>query len=102
MDEHHVRFASLRREAWHVIAEVGRVELRVLVDLSGQKAGAERAERNKADTKLFEHGQNIVFWSAPEERVFALQGCHGLHGMSATDRLCACFGQAKVLHLAIG
>jgi hypothetical protein len=46
MYEGHVRFASLRREAWRVIAEVARIELRVLVDLSSQKASTERAERN--------------------------------------------------------
>src|ERR1700733_3358746 len=102
MNEHHIRFASLRREARHMIAEVARVELRVLVDLSSQKAGTERAERNKADTKLFEHRQNIVFWSAPEKRVFTLQRCHRLHSVGLTDGAYARFRQSKVLDLSLG
>src|SRR6201999_2768289 len=34
------------------------------------------------------------------EGIFALQGCNGLHSMSAADGPGACFGKTKVLNLA--
>ena len=85
-----------------MVAEVARVELGVFVDLPRQEAGTERAERNEADSKLFEHGQDIVFRTAPEEGVFALQGGDWLHGVSFADGVYTRFRQAKVLHLALG
>jgi hypothetical protein len=73
MHEYHVSFSSLWREAWNLVAEVAWIELGVLVDLPSQEASPERAERYEPDSKLFEHGQDIVFRSAPKERGFALQ-----------------------------
>lgn len=48
IDQREVRLARFRREARHVVAEIGRIELRVLVDLAGQEASAERAERARS------------------------------------------------------
>ena len=101
VDQGLIRFAILRREARHGVAEVGRVEFRVCVDFAGEKAFAERAEGNEADAELFEGGDDFFLGLAPEERVFALQRGDGLNGMGAADGLRAGFGEAEVLHLTL-
>jgi hypothetical protein len=45
IDQRHVGLARLGREARNVVAKVGRIKLGVLVDLAGQKASTQRAER---------------------------------------------------------
>ena len=41
LDQGHVGLARLRRETRHLIAEVGRIELGVLVDLAGEETRAQ-------------------------------------------------------------
>ena len=77
------------------------VEGRVLVDLPGQEALAERAERHEADPELLERRQDRVLGLAPPERVLALQRGDGLDGVRAADRLHARLGEAEVLDLAL-
>ena len=96
----HVGFPGFGRETGHMVAEVARIELGVLVDLAGQKARTQRAEGHKADAEFFKHRQGFIFRAAPEERILALESGHGLHGMSPADRVHPGFGQPKVLHLA--
>ena len=100
IDERLIGFAIVFAEARDDGAEVGAVELRGCIDLAGEEAFAERAEGDEADAELFERRHDGLFGLAPEERVLALQGCDGLHGVSAADGLCACFGEAEVLYLA--
>src|SRR6202142_1239818 len=47
-----IRFAVPRRKARNNVAEVGLVELRVLADLAGDEALAQRAEWNEPDAEL--------------------------------------------------
>ena len=68
-----IRFPSLRRKARDNVAEVGAVERGVLVDLAGEEAFAQGAERNEPDTEFFESRQQFRFRLAPPQRVFALE-----------------------------
>ena len=101
IDQRLVGFARFRREARHDVAEVGGLSNCVFcVDGAGEEALAQRAEGDEADAEFFERGQDLLFGLAPPERVLALQGGDGLHGVGAADGLRAGFGQAEVLHLA--
>ena len=96
------RFASRASaiEARDGVAEVGAVEGRGLVDLPGEEALAERAERHEADPELLERRQDLLLGLAPPERVLALQGGDRLDGVGAADRLHARLGEAEVPDLA--
>ena len=98
----HVRAPGFWREAGHVVAEVGRVELRVLVDLAGQEPGAERAERHEPYAQLLQRRQQLDLRAAPEQRILALHRGDGQHRVGAANGLHACFRQAEMLHLACG
>src|SRR5690349_17235001 len=63
-----VRFARLGRKPRHDVAKVGAIERRVLVDLSGKKAAAERTEWNKTNTEFFEHSKRFLFRPSPPQR----------------------------------
>ena len=54
IDERLVCLHGFRSEAWNRAADVGAVELGVLVDLSGEEAFAERAVGHKADAEFLE------------------------------------------------
>src|SRR6266481_851303 len=97
VDEGLVRLASLRSKARDDVAKVLAVEARALVDRTREEALAERAERNEADPQFLKSWQNLLLRLSPPQRVFALEGSDGLNGMSAPDRLRACFGQSEVL-----
>src|SRR5581483_3040985 len=57
IDQSPIRLASLRGEARNNIAEVGTVELRVLINLSREETFAKRTEWNKPDAEFLEHRQ---------------------------------------------
>ena len=101
VDQGLVRLPGLRREARERVAEVGAVERRVLVDLAGEEALAQRAEGDEADAEFFERRQHFGFRFAPPQRIFALTARHRLDGMGAADGLRARFGEAEVLDLAL-
>src|SRR5436305_5293967 len=73
VDQRPVRLPGLRGEAGDGVAEVGAVERGVLVDLAGEVALAQRAERNEADAERFESREDLRFRFSPPERVLALQ-----------------------------
>ena len=50
------------------------------VDRAGEKALAERAERDHANAEFFERRQNFVFRLARPQRILALQRGDRLHG----------------------
>ena len=54
LDQRLIRFAILRREPRHNVAEVRLVELRVLVDGSRKETLAEWAEWNETNAEFFE------------------------------------------------
>ena len=101
VDEREIPLAILFGEARHDIAEVGRIERRLLVDLPGEKALAERAERHEADAQFLERWQDLFLGLAPPQRVLALERRHRLDGVRATDRLHARLRQTEVLDLAL-
>jgi hypothetical protein len=74
-------------EARHGVAEVAALQLGRPVDLPGQEAFAERAERHEADAELLERREDRLLRLAPSERVLALKGGHRLHRVRAADRL---------------
>src|SRR5439155_17872573 len=74
IDDSLIRLPILRRKSRDGVAEVGAVERRSLVDLSGEEAFAERAERNEADAELFAGRQYFLLGLSPPQRVFALNG----------------------------
>ena len=82
-----------------MVAEIGRIERGVLVDLAGEEASAQRAEGDKADAEFFERGQQFRFGPAPEQRILALDRSDRMDGVGAPDRLYARFRQAVVLDL---
>src|SRR5690348_12331581 len=80
-----VRLPVLRRETRNHAAEIGFVELRVLIDRAGKESLTQRAEGNKADSEFFERGQNLSFGFSPPERIFALQRGNRLNFVRAAD-----------------
>ena len=87
VDQRLVRLAVLRREAGNDVAEVGAVELGVLVDLAGEEPLAQRTEGNEADAEFFEGRDDLRFRLPPPQRVLALQGRDWLDRMRAANRL---------------
>src|SRR5437762_4734395 len=99
IDQGLIRFARLRREARESVAEIGTVECSVFVDLSCEKASAQRTVRNKADSEFFECRQYFRFGVSHPQRVFALDRSDRLDCVCAADRLHARFRKAEVLDL---
>ena len=94
-----IRFAVLRREARHDVAEIGLVELRIFVDLPGKKAFAERTKGNEADPEFLECWDHLRFRFSPPKRVLALERSDGLNFVRAANRLHSGFRKTEVLHL---
>ena len=61
----------------------------------------ERGERNKADAELLEGRQDFLLRLPPPERILALQGRHGLHGVRPADGSHTGFGQPEMPDLAL-
>src|SRR5258708_29745188 len=72
LDQRLVRLPRLRREAGDGVAEVCTVEGGVLVHLPGDVALAQWAERNEADSELFENWDDLRFGFPPPERILTL------------------------------
>src|SRR5262249_18008500 len=70
------------------------------IDLPGEKAAAERAERDKTDAQFLEYRKHLAFRFAPPQRILVLQRRDRLHGMSATNRGDAGLRQAEMLHFS--
>src|SRR5204862_3519549 len=96
-DELLIGLPGLRRKAGYDVAKVAAVKCCALVDLPRKKALAQRAERNEADSELFQRRQHLLFGLSPPKRIFTLKRCHGLDRVCATDRSHTCFGESEVL-----
>src|SRR6266403_3921607 len=94
-------FPSLWSKARDDVAEIGTIELCVLVDLAGKEAFAKRTEWNESDPQFLECRYDFCFRYSPPQRVFALERCDRLHRVCATDCLHPCFRKPEVLHLAL-
>ena len=79
--------------------EVAGGERRGRVDGSGEEALAERAVGDEADAELGEDGDDVVLPVAPPQRVLALDGGDGMHGVGPADRVGGCFGEPEVSDL---
>jgi hypothetical protein len=100
IDQGLVRLSSLRRKARHDVAEVGPVERRVLADRAGEKALAQRAEGNEADSKLFQRWQHLLLGFPPPQGIFALKCRDLLNRMRTPDGLHAGFRKPEMPDLA--
>src|SRR5437879_5756593 len=60
-----IRLSSFWGEARDNVAEIGAVELRILVDLAREEALAKRAKWNKSDAEFFEGRQHFLFRASP-------------------------------------
>src|SRR5439155_9781446 len=96
INESLIRCSSLRRKARNDVAEIGAIELRILVDLAREEALTQRAKRNEPDSEFFESWQHRLFGLPPPQRIFALHCGDLLDCVCATDGLRACFRKAKV------
>src|SRR6266567_7509036 len=67
------------------------VKLRVFRNRPREESLAKRTERNKADAKFFEGGNDFFFRALPPERVFTLKRRHWLNGMCTADGRCPRF-----------
>ena len=67
-----------------------------------RKPLAERAVRHEPDAEFLAGGEHARFGAAPPQRVFALHGGHGLHGVGAADGGGGGLGHAEVLDLPGG
>src|SRR6266550_363613 len=92
LDQGLIRLAILGGEAWHHVAEVAALERRLLVDLAGEKAFSQRAERNEPDAEFLECRYHFGLGTPEPQRVLALECRDGLHGMCAPDRIHTRFG----------
>src|SRR5206468_12710370 len=98
-DEGALRLPRFRIETRDRIAGVGAVERRALVDLPGEEALAERAERDEADSELLQRREDLRLRLPPPERVLALERSDRLNRMRAANRPHARLGEAEVLDL---
>ena len=101
IDQRLVCPACLRGEARHDVAEIGAVERRILADRAGEKALAQRAEGDEANSEFFERRQHLLLGLPPPQRILALKGCDRLHGVRTADGLHAGLGQAEMPDLAL-
>src|SRR6266478_4150191 len=83
--------AGFRREAGETATIVLSVKLRVFGNRPREESLAKRTERNKADAKFFERGNDFLFRAFPPERVFTLKGRHWLNCVCPADGLCPRF-----------
>src|SRR5262245_42756331 len=58
-DQGLIRFSRLWSETRVDVAQVGTVKRRGFVNLSGEKASAQRAERNEADAEFFKRRKHF-------------------------------------------
>src|SRR6266446_7642407 len=65
-------FPSLWAKTRDDVAEIGAVELGILVDLAREEALSQRAKWNESDPEFFEGWQHLLFRASPPQRVFAL------------------------------
>src|SRR5260370_4829897 len=72
IDQGLIRFPRLRRKARECAAQVRTVEPSVFVDLSREKASAQRAKRNKTDSEFLERRQDFLLRLSPPQRIFVL------------------------------
>src|SRR3954447_5709353 len=100
LDEGEIRLPILLGEAGDDVAEVGRIERGLVVDLAGEKTFAQGTEWHEANSEFLERRQGRFLRLSPPEGVLALESGNRLHGVGATDGLHACFGQPEVPDLA--
>src|SRR5437773_1670830 len=91
--------AGFRREAGETAAIILLVKLRVFRNRPREESLAKRTERNKADAKFFERGNDFFFRAFPPERVFTLKRRHWLNGVCTADGLCPASDNPKYLTL---
>ena len=60
-----IRFPILFVETRNDVAKVGAIELRVLVNRTGEKAFSQRTERDKANSEFLKRRQNLVLRLSP-------------------------------------
>src|SRR5207247_801923 len=97
IDQRDVGGTGVRGEAWGNAAEVLRVELRGRIDLPRKEAGAQRAERNEADSQLFARREHAVALGvAGPERILALRTCERVHRVRTPDRRGARLRESEV------
>jgi hypothetical protein len=97
IDQRHVGGPGVGGEARRDRAEVGGIQLGGLVDLAGQEARAQRAERHEADAQFLAGGQDaVVLDVARPQRILVLQRGDRLHGVGAAQRVQARLRQAEV------
>ena len=100
LDERQIRLPVFLGEPRNHVAEVSRVERRLLVDLAREESFAQRTERHEPDAQLLERRKHFPLRLTPPERVLALQRGHGLHGVCPTNGLHACLREPEVFDLA--
>ena len=101
VDQGQVGLARLRREARHDVAEVGRIELGVLVDLAGEEPAPSGLNGTKPMPSSSSVGSNSASGPRHQQRILALHRRHRLDRVGAADSLHARLGQAEVLDLAL-
>src|SRR5262245_20708408 len=67
LDESEIRLPVVLRESRNHVAEVGRVEHRLFVDLAGEETLAEWAERHESDPQLIECGKHFSLRLSPPQ-----------------------------------
>src|SRR5580765_5148850 len=66
-------FSIFRAKARDIVAEIGAVELRILVDCAREEALAQGTEGNESNSEFFQGWQYFRFRLSPPQRVFALE-----------------------------
>ena len=94
-----IRFPVLGREAWHDVAEIALLELRILSYFAGQEAFTQRTEWNQPDPEFLQRRDHLRFRLPPPKRIFTLERSDGLNGVCAANGLHACFRKSEVFHL---
>ena len=100
IDQGAVGLAGLGREAGQRVADVVLAKLVCSSILPGEETLAQRAEGTKPMPSSSRSGRTSASGLSPPQRVLALDGRDGLHGVGAADRLRGGFREAEVLHLA--
>jgi hypothetical protein len=94
-DEIEILLKVFALEAWRKAAIVIFAEVLEFFDLACQEPTAERAVSNEGDAQFTRGRKDFIFGIARPKRVFRLQGCDGMNGVSAANGGGRSFGKAE-------
>ncbi len=87
VNNHQIGLAIFFGKPWNNRSEISVVKFSFFIDLSREKAFAQRAKGDEPNSELFQNRENLLFGFPPPERIFALKCRYGLDRMGPPYRI---------------